>query len=307
MTPATTSAAPEPTVGDDIGIHPDPTMAGVSAAGAVYAGSLQGPAPRTTSRWRRALASFGWGIAGFLVLGAVWQFAHMKADALPGPVETLQTLKTLLAEAFQPDGSAGQGVGLQLRDSLVRVFKGFALAAVVGIPFGFLIGSSRRAFQMANPVIQLLRPVSPLAWFPIWLTIMVKADPAAVWVIFITSLWPVVINTAAGAASVPRDHHDVARVFRFSKATRLREVVVPHAMPSVITGLRLSMGVAWMVIVAAEMLSAASGIGFFVWQSYNGPGLSYVLAAIILIGAIGVALDMIFVAIGRRFTPENSR
>jgi nitrate/nitrite transport system permease protein len=123
-------------------------------------------------------------------------------------------------------------------------------------------------------------------------------------VIFVTALWPVLINTAAGAASVPSDQLDVARVFRFSRWARLRGIVLPHAMPSVMTGLRLSMGVAWMVIVAAEMLSAASGIGFFVWQSYNGPGLSYVLSAILLIGVIGVALDLVFVAISKRIVGE---
>lgn len=258
-------------------------------------------------RVRNSLASITWGLAGFLVLGLVWHIAHTRAQTLPGPIETLSVLKQLLADAFKPDGPAGKGIGLQLMDSMGRVFKGFAMAAVVGIPFGFLVGTNKRMWKMFNPVIQLLRPVSPLAWFPIWLTILVKADPAAVWVIFITSLWPVVLNTAAGAESVPVDQHDVSRVFKFSRWTELREIVVPHAMPNVITGLRLSMGVAWMVIVAAEMLSAASGIGFFVWQSYNGPGLTYVLAAIILIGLIGVALDQMFVAIGKKIGTEVAR
>ena len=148
-----------------------------------------------------------------------------------------------------------------------------------GIPFGFLIGTNRVAWRMFNPVVQLLRPVSPLAWFPIWLVVMTKADPAAVWTIFVTSTMPVIVNTAAGAASVPSDQHDVARVFKFSRLTELREVVVPHALPAVITGLRLSMGVAWLVIVASEMLSAASGIGFN--RSYNPevPALKAVVSA----------------------------
>ncbi|MBI2706167.1 MAG: ABC transporter permease subunit [Actinobacteria bacterium] len=249
-------------------------------------------------------SSLFWGALGFVALGAIWQFASLRATTLPGPFATLSTTRELLANAFAKDGPAGQGIGLQLLESLGRVFKGFAMAAVVGIPFGFLIGTMPRFWKMCNPVIQLLRPVSPLAWFPIWLTILVKADPAAVWVIFITALWPTVINTAAGAASVPEQEHDVARVFRFSRWAEMRHIVVPHALPSVITGLRLSMGVAWMVIVAAEMLSAASGIGFFVWQSYNGPGLSYVLSAILLIGVIGVALDLAFLAVQRKLIPE---
>jgi nitrate/nitrite transport system permease protein len=253
-----------------------------------------------------AAASAGYGAAGFLVFGLVWQFAHLRSGSLPGPIEVLDTLRTLLGEAFAPDGSAGQGIGLQLRDSLVRVFKGFALAAIFGIPFGFLIGTNRVAWRMFNPVVQLLRPVSPLAWFPIWLVVMTKADPAAVWTIFITSTMPVIVNTAAGAAGVPSDQHDVARVFKFSRLTELREVVVPHAVPAVITGLRLSMGVAWLVIVASEMLSAASGIGFFVWQSYNGPGLTHVMAAIIVIGVVGLVLDQVFVSIGHRLSGEGT-
>ncbi len=291
------------TVASGLDVPVDLTATGqVAAADAAPTMSPLGsaPPPPASHRVRHALAGLGWAVAGFAVLGAVWQFASWRAPMLPGPAATLSTLRDLLGHAFEADGSAGKGVGLQLLDSLVRVFKGFAMAALVGIPLGFLIGTSRWATRMFNPVIQLLRPVSPLAWFPIWLTIMVKADKAAVWVIFITALWPVLLNTAAGAASVPDDQLDVARVFRFSRWARLRGIVVPHAMPSVMTGLRLSMGVAWMVIVAAEMLSAASGIGFFVWQSYNGPGLSHVLSAILLIGVVGVALDLVFVAVGRR-------
>ena len=147
----------------------------------------------------------------------------------PAPRPRCRRSGELLGDAFEADGPAGKGIGLQLLDSLIRVFKGFAMAALVGIPLGFLIGTSRWATRMFNPVIQLLRPVSPLAWFPIWLTIMVKADTAAVWVIFITALWPVLLNTAAGAASVPDDQLDVARVFRFSRWGQLRGIVIPHA------------------------------------------------------------------------------
>lgn len=263
--------------------------------------------PSGNSRLRETATSIALGAVGFLALGVVWQVAHLRAETLPGPVDTLATLRELLGGAFLPDGPAGKGIGLQLLDSLSRVLRGFAMAAVVGIPLGFLIGNNRTLFRITNPVVQLLRPVSPLAWFPIWLTIMVKADPAAVWVIFVTSLWPTVINTAAGAASVPEYQRDVARVFTFSRWTELREIVIPHALPSAITGLRLSMGVAWMVIVAAEMLSAASGIGFFVWQSYNGPGLKYVISAIIVIGVIGVALDAGFLALSKKVSKLEGR
>jgi nitrate/nitrite transport system permease protein len=263
------------------------------------------PALVVPSRWRRRAAAVGWGVVGLVGFGLLWQLVSLRTE-LPGPVETLEVLGELLRDAFNPEGPAGKGVGLQMWDSLRKVLEGFLIAAVVGVPIGFAIGTSRRLHQAVNPVIQLLRPVSPLAWFPIWLTVMVKSDPASIGVIFITAVWPVILNTAAGAASVPSYQRNVARVFRFSKWTELREIVVPHALPQVITGLRLSMGIAWMVIVAAEMLSAASGIGFYIWQSYNGQGLTYVMASIILIGVVGLTMDLGFQALGRKVAHEGA-
>jgi nitrate/nitrite transport system permease protein len=258
---------------------------------------------KTRARFER----IGCGLAGFVVLGLAWQFASTRAEGLPGPMPTFEVLHTLLADGLAPDGPAGKGIILQLGDSLARVVKGFAMAAVIGVPAGFALGTSRRLHQVFDPLVQLLKPISPLAWFPICLTILVKTEPAAIWVIFLAALWPVVINTAAGAGSVPTDQSDVARVFRFSPYTRIREIVVPHALPSIITGLRLSMGVAWMVIVAAEMLAASSGIGFYIWQSYNGQGLAYVLSAVLLIGGTGVVLDLAFQALGRLVNHTEAR
>jgi nitrate/nitrite transport system permease protein len=263
------------------------------------------PTLHTTSRWHRRAAGAGWGAVGLLLFAGLWQLASLRTD-LPGPADTMEVFVELLGDAFVPDGPAGKGIGLQLWDSLSKVLKGFALAMCLGVPVGLLLGCSRRAHQIANPIVQLLRPVSPLAWFPIWLTVMVTSEPASIGVIFITAVWPVILNTAAGAASVPSFQHDVARVFRFSKWTELRGIVVPHALPQIITGLRLSMGIAWMVIVAAEMLSAASGIGFYVWQSYNGQGLTYVMAAIILIGLVGLSLDLGFQWLGRKVAHEEA-
>jgi nitrate/nitrite transport system permease protein len=186
------------------------------------------------------------------------------------------------------------------------VLKGFALAILAGVPFGLAIGASRRAWQAANPIIQFLRPVSPLAWFPIWLTVFRDSPRAAMWVIFITALWPIVINTAAGAASVPRDHRNVARVFRLSKPAYVRHVLVPHALPSVVTGLRLSMGTAWMVIVAVEMLSGGVGIGTYVWEEYNALNLGRMTAAIVLIGAVGLLFDLLFLRLGKAVAIEGA-
>ena len=248
-----------------------------------------------------------WGLFGMALLVALWQLAAWRVNELPTPLETLRTLQRLLGSPFHDGGPNDKGIGLQLLGSLQRVFSGFAVAAVVGVPFGLLVGSSRRAWRAANPVIQLLRPVSPLAWFPIWLVILKDAPNAAVWVIFITALWPIVLNVAAGAAAVPADHRNVARVFRFGRWAYIRHVLIPDTLPSVVTGLRLSMGVAWMVIVAVEMLSGGVGVGFFVWDSYNALDLSKVIAAIVLIGAVGVVLDVAFLRLGRAVAPEEPR
>ncbi|HZN14373.1 MAG TPA: nitrate ABC transporter permease [Acidimicrobiales bacterium] len=255
---------------------------------------------RALARLRAMAASIAWPALGGGVFVGVWALIATQAPDLPTPLEGFAALRTLLSSPFHDSGPNDKGVGLQLLISLQRVFSGFGMAAVVGIPLGLMIGSSRRMWQAANPVVQLLRPVSPLAWFPIGLVALKNAPHAAVFVIFITALWPTVINTAAGAASVPRDHRNVARVFQFGRLRYIRHVLIPHSLPSVVTGLRLSMGVAWMVIVAVEMLSGGTGIGFFVWNSYNGADLASVIAAIVLIGGVGVVLDAAFVRLARR-------
>jgi len=267
-----------------------------------------GPPPaRLQSRVRAFAISLGFALIGIAGFVALWAFVSWRSPDLPGPLDAWDSLTDLMSRPFADSGPNGKGIGLQLFTSLWRTLRGFGFAALVGIPIGLLIGSSKRAFQAVNPVVQILRPVSPLAWFPIGLVVLKDSPNAAVFVIFITALWPIVINTAAGAASVPRDQHNVARVFRFGKIAYLRQVVIPHSVPSIVTGLRLSMGVAWMVIVAVEMLSGGSGIGFFVWDSYNGGNLAAVMAAIILIGLVGVSLDFVFLSAGRRYTGEVVR
>ncbi len=251
------------------------------------------------------LRAAGWASLGAAVVIGLWQLAAQVAPDLPTPLEAFRELGRLVSRPFYDNGPNDKGIGLQLLTSLRRVFSGFALAAALGIPLGLLIGASRRAWQALNPIVQILRPVSPLAWFPIWLVVLRNAGSAAVFVIFITALWPTVINTAAGASSVPRDQRNVAKVFRFGRLAYFRHVLVPHTMPSVVTGLRLSMGIAWMVIVAVEMLSGGSGIGFFVWDSYNASNLAAVIAAVLLIGLIGVLLDSTFVRLFKRVSVEE--
>jgi nitrate/nitrite transport system permease protein len=247
-------------------------------------------------------AATGWAAVGVAVIVGLWWLVALTSPDLPAPPAAFTALRKLLRYPFYDLGPNDKGIGIQLEVSLVKVFSGFALATVIGVPLGFLIGGSKRAWAAANPVIQILRPVSPLAWFPIGLVVLKDVGNAAIFVIFITSLWPTVINTAAGAASVPADQRNVARVFRFKRRAYIRHIVVPHSLPSIITGMRLSMGIAWMVIVAAEMLSGNTGIGYFVWNSYNGGSLANVIAAIVLIGVVGVLLDSAFMRLGRKVT-----
>jgi len=256
--------------------------------------------PAPAGRVLRFLQSAAWASVGGAVIVALWALVARSSPDLPAPTEAFTALRKLLRYPFYDLGPNDKGIGIQLGVSLLKVFSGFVMATVIGVPLGFLIGGSKRAWAAANPIIQILRPVSPLAWFPIGLVVLQDVGNAAIFVVFITSLWPTVVNTAFGAASVPADQRNVARVFHFGRLAYVRHVVVPHSLPSIITGMRLSMGIAWMVIVAAEMLSGNTGIGYFVWNSYNGGSLANVIAAIVMIGGVGVILDTAFMRLGRK-------
>jgi len=264
------------------------------------------PIPKSQRRLGRLASSLGWAFVGLAVFVAIWALGANHVKNLPSPGATFSALRTLLADAFHDGGPNDKGIGLLLQASLTRVFKGFAIAALVGIPIGLLMGSSARAWKAMNPLAQFLRPVSPLAWYPILLIIFLDADKASVWVICLTSLWPIVLNTAAGAASVPRDQHNVAKVFHLKRTAYIRHVLIPHTIGSTITGLRLSMGVAWMVIVAVEMMSGKTGIGNFVWNEYNGGNYDKLTASIIVIGATGLVLDFIFLRLSKAVRTQEA-
>ena len=238
-------------------------------------------------------------LAGVGLMLLAWHAVSVVQKAVPGPLPTLAVLWSLIADPVYNRGPNDQGIALQLSGSLGRVFAGFALGTLVAVPAGMMMGASKTLRALFYPIVQVLRPVSPLAWFPLGLAAFHSAGAASIFAIFITSLWPTLLNTAFGVASIPEDHKNVARVFRFSRAKYVARVLVPYSLPHVVTGLRLSMGVAWMVIVAAEMLSGGIGIGFFVWDSWNALSLENVLSAILLIGAVGVLLDRIFDVLGR--------
>jgi nitrate/nitrite transport system permease protein len=245
-------------------------------------------------------------LASAVVLLTLWFVAATFAGKdLPGPFQTLTTFWSLLANPFYDRGPNDKGVGIQLLTSLGRVFAGFGLGALVAIPLGVLMGAWEPARKALNPVVQILRPVSPLAWFPIGLAAFHAAPTATVFVIFITSLWPTVINTAFGVSSIPNDHRQVARVFGFSRSKYVWKVLLPYSLPHILTGARLSMGVAWMVIVAAEMLAGGVGVGFFVWDSWNALKVDRILSAILLIGLVGLVLDRVFDALAHRVAYEG--
>lgn len=251
--------------------------------------------PETAARLRAGALRMGGDAltvaGGLFLLLILWQVAAVVSRELPGPLVTLPVFWEMLRNPFYDNGPNDKGVGIQVALSLGRVLHGWFIGSLIAIPIGVIMGSSKFMMRMLNPVVQLLRPVSPLAWYPIGLAVLKNAPQAVVFAIIITSLWPTLVNTMFGVASLPDDYRNVARVFRFSPFKYLRRVLLPYALPHVLTGLRLSMGIAWMVIVAGEMLAGGTGIGFFVWDSWNALSLPKVISAILIIGGVGLALD----------------
>lgn len=254
------------------------------------------------SSLRSAVASMFAGIAGFALLLSFWYGVSLVQEGLPGPLPTLKVFWELVSDPFYNYGPNDKGIGLQLASSLGRVFIGFAIGSLIAIPVGMLMGASSIGKKLFYPIVQILKPVSPLAWFPIGLVAFESASLATIFIITVTSLWPTLINTAFGVGSIPNDHKNVAKVFGFSKWKYITKVVIPYSLPHIITGLRLSIGVAWLVIVAGEMLSGGVGIGFFVWDSWNALSLEKVISAILIIGLVGLLLDRGFSYLERKVT-----
>jgi nitrate/nitrite transport system permease protein len=262
--------------------------------------------PNISSLLRRttqALLNLAYSAAGFGLLIALWYLITVaSAGELPSPAATFTVFWDLVKDPFYDLGPNDKGIALQLLSSLTRVFTGFLLGSLVAIPVGLLMGASNMARRIFYPIVQVLKPVSPLAWFPIGLVAFQSAADATIFIIVITSLWPTLINTAFGVSSIPDDHRNVAKVFGFSRWKYLTKVLIPFSLPHIITGLRLSIGVAWLVIVAGEMLSGGMGIGFFVWDSWNALSLEKVISAILIIGLVGLLLDRGFAVLEKRVT-----
>ena len=250
-------------------------------------------------------------IALLLFMLGIWEFANHPPSAdkplteyeilmggadqearVPAPSEIIGRAVEELSDPFYDAGPNDKGIGIQLAYSIYRVLAGYFLAALLAIPFGFLIGMSPLMYKAMNPFIQVLRPISPLAWMPLALFIIKDSETSSIFVIFICSIWPMLINTAFGVANVRRDWINVARTHELSSLRTALTVILPAAAPTILTGMRISIGIAWLVIVAAEMLVGGTGIGYYVWNEWNNLDLTSVIFSILMIGVVGMLLDL---------------
>jgi nitrate/nitrite transport system permease protein len=239
------------------------------------------------------------GIASVVVLWAL--LSYTVAPDLPSPLRSWQESKRYVLDPFFKEGEMNQGIGRLAYYSLLRVAKGYFLAIIIGTPIGFLLGLSRGFTQAFDPLIQILRPISPLAWLPLGLILFQRSEPAALFTIAVCAMWPTVINTAVGVRNINPDYLNVGRVLRLSRWQMLTKIVVPATLPYLFTGYRLSLGIAWLVIVAAEMLTGSAGVGGFLWQEYNSLVYSHIILSIITIGLVGYVLDRLMALAEVRF------
>ncbi|UZF92362.1 nitrate ABC transporter permease [Bosea sp. NBC_00550] len=232
-----------------------------------------------------------------------WQLAaHGPQSSLPPPTKIWEEAKDLITEPFYWAGSQDIGLGWRILVSLQRVAIGFSLAAVVGVLLGTLVGQSVWAMRGLDPVFQVLRTVPPLAWLPLSLAAFRDSQPSAIFVIFITAIWPVIINTAVGIRNIPQDYRNVAKVLRLNQIEFFYKIMVPSAAPYIFTGLRIGAGLSWLAIVAAEMLTGGVGIGFFIWDAWNSSRLSDIIVALVYIGVVGFLLDRLVALVGHVVT-----
>ncbi|MFW9262072.1 nitrate ABC transporter permease [Nostoc sp. CALU 546] len=240
---------------------------------------------------------------------AIWQLVCLTPNfGLPGPIETFsETWNPFIIDPFFDNGESDKGLGWQILSSLGRVALGFSLAAIVGIALGIFVGANKLLYNAVDPIFQVLRTVPPLAWLPISLAAFQQANPSAIFVIFITSIWPIVINTTVGVQQIPQDYVNVARVLRLKGLKYFLKVVFPATVPYIFTGLRIGIGLSWLAIVAAEMLVGGVGIGSFIWDAYNTTtetNLSEIILALIYVGLVGLILDRMVGFIASKVVPD---
>lgn len=277
-----------------------------AAAAAAPAKNAVFTLPRPASRpgsWSRTLSSLTVNVVPPLVVLAlilvIWQILCSSPTAnLPSPSQVWLDAGELIVSPFFDYGQGDIGLGLRVLTSLQRVAVGFGIAAVVGIAVGAVIGQSIWAMRGLDPIFQILRTVPPLAWLPLSLAAFMDSGPSAIFVIFITSVWPVIINTAVGVRNIPQDYRNVARILQLNQVEFFFKIMIPAAAPYIFTGLRIGVGLSWLAIVAAEMLTGGVGIGFFIWDAWNSSRLSDIIVALAYIGVVGFILDRLVAAIG---------
>lgn len=295
------SAVFHPSVAEHRAQAPAATPAAATAAPAAAVAAP--PRPAAMPDWRGLALKVLPPLFGIALLVAIWAVATAGSSSFPTPAATFDSAVEVFSDPFYRNGPNDQGIGWNVLNSLQRVALGFGLAALAGIPLGFMIGRFAVLNRMLTPLISLLRPVSPLAWLPIGLLVFQSANPAAIWTIFICSIWPMIINTAVGVQRVPQDYLNVARVLNLSEWKVITRILFPAVLPYMLTGVRLSVGTAWLVIVAAEMLTG--GIGFWVWDEWNNLNVHHILIAIFVIGIVGLLLEQALVLVARRFSFED--
>lgn len=240
-------------------------------------------------------------VLGLLAVVALWAISSKTwAPDLPTPLKTWQVSEPYVAQPFAKRGELDQGILRFTWYSLILVGKGYSLALLIGTPLGFMLGMSKLFTRGFDPLIQILKPVSPLAWLPLGLVLFGRSEPAALFTIALCSMWPTVVNTAMGVRAVPQDYLNVARVLKLSRWQTITKILLPATLPYMFTGYRLSLGIAWLVIVACEMLTGAPGVGGFLWQEYNSLIYEHIILCIITIGFVGFALDRVMSSIETR-------
>jgi nitrate/nitrite transport system permease protein len=248
-------------------------------------------------------------LVALILLLLLWQILRPEGSVgLPGPIQVWnETFDPFIIQPFFDKGGNNKGLGLQVLASLQRVLYGFSLAAIVGISLGIFVGSNKLFFRALDPIFQVLRTVPPLAWLPLSQVVFVKNEPSAIFVIFITSVWPILINTIVGVQQIPQDYINVQRVLKLSKTTYVTKILLPAALPYIFTGLRIGIGLSWLAIVAAEMIIGGVGIGFFIFDSYTNALMSQIIIGLVYVGIVGFFLDRFVGFIGSKIVAQDPK